>query len=59
VKPPIETILREALKDFDKYLQHKGDKPATVEHRHRGAEQFIEFLLGREHAKGERIKGTN
>ncbi len=56
MKPPIEAFLRDALKDFDKYLKQIGDKPQTIKHRERGARQFVEWLLGHQYAKGERLR---
>jgi hypothetical protein len=56
---PVETFLGQALKDFRVHLQEKKYKDIPVDHRLRGAEHFVEFLLGREHVKGARLRGIN
>lgn len=44
---PIEALLAEALRDFDKHLREMALVNANVKNRLLGARQFVEFLIGR------------
>lgn len=55
-KAPFEQFLESALKDFERERQQAGLAPAAIEHRMRGARQFVAFLLGRPPGKGEHLK---
>jgi hypothetical protein len=51
--PPFEQFLEQALKDFERERQQAGLAPDAIDHRMRGARQFVAFLCGRAPAKGE------
>lgn len=53
---PVESLLKQALSDFDRY-QRTILVPANVEARLRGAEQFVDFLLrGPVRKRNERVQ---
>lgn len=54
---PIETMLAQALKDYEQHLQRGKLRGQSIGHRMRGAEDFALFLLGRT-KKNERIQGV-
>ena len=53
---PIDTMLAQALKEYEKTLWQGKLRSASVGHRLRGAEEFAMFLTGKTH-KNERIRG--
>ena len=56
MKPPFEKFLEDALKEFEQDRKNKGLRQQPVDHRMRGARQFVRFLLGHPPDKGERTK---
>ncbi len=57
MEPPFERFLDQALKDFKVHLRNERMEEGPQEQRMRGAREFVVFLLGRPHRKGEVTKG--
>jgi len=51
---PLERFLLETLQEFERDRLAAGLREGPVEHRLRGARQFVDFLSGRPPRKGER-----
>ena len=58
MKAPFEQFLEDTLKEFEQHLRRQGLKDGPIDHRMRGAREYVRLLVEQPHKKHERTKGT-